>query len=105
MAWIYLLIAGIFEIVWALGLKYSDGFSRLGPSAITILGMIISFYLLAVAVKSLPIGTAYAIWTGIGAVGTVLWGIFFLGESVSVTRIIFLLLIVTGILGLKITAE
>ena len=105
MAWVYLLIAGIFEVVWAMGLKYSEGFTKLTPSVITIAGMFVSFYFLAIAVKSLPIGTAYAIWTGIGVIGTIIFGIAFLGESMNFTRMIFLSLIIAGITGLKFTAS
>ena len=104
MAWVYLIIAGIFEVVWATGLKYSHGFTKLYPSLITLGGMAVSFYLLSLAVRSLPIGTAYAIWTGIGALGAVLLGIFLFHEPVSVWRIVFLCLILTGILGLKLTS-
>ncbi len=104
MAWIYLFIAGIFEVVWAIALKYSHGFTKLIPSLITLGGMAISFYLLSIATKTLPIGTAYAIWTGIGALGTVLLGILFLNEPVNFLRIVFLFLILVGIIGLKFTA-
>lgn len=104
MAWVYLTIAGIFEVVWAMGLKYSYGFTKLVPSLITFGGMAISFYLLSLAIKSLPIGTAYAIWTGIGALGTVLLGILLFNEPVNIMRIVFLLLIIAGILGLKFTS-
>lgn len=104
MSWVYLLIAGIFEIVWAIALKYSNGFTRLYPSLVTIVGMIISFYLLAVATKTLPIGTAYAVWTGIGAVGAVIIGILFLGEPRTLSRFLFLGLILVGIIGLKFTS-
>lgn len=104
MAWIYLLIAGVFEVVWAMGLKYSQGFTKLYPSLITLAGMVISFYLLSLATKSLPIGTAYAIWTGIGALGAVIAGIFLFNEPVNILRVIFLCLILTGILGLKLTS-
>lgn len=104
MAWVYLAVAGIFEIVWAIGLKYSHGFTRLYPSLITIGGMIISFYLLSLATRTLPIGTAYAVWTGIGALGAVVMGIIFLGEPRSASRIFFLLLILVGIIGLKLTS-
>lgn len=103
MAWIYLIIAGIFEVVWAMALKYSHGFTKLFPSLITLGGMVISFYLLSRATKTLPIGTAYAIWTGIGALGAVLLGIFLFNEPVNILRIIFLCLILVGILGLKFT--
>ncbi len=104
MAWVYLIIAGIFEIVWAIGLKYSHGFTKLLPSLITIGGMLISFYLLALATKTLPIGTAYAIWTGIGAFGTVILGIVFFNEPVNFLRVLFLFFIMTGIVGLKLTS-
>ena len=102
MAWLILFIAGLFETVWAVGLKYTEGFTRLWPSVITAAGMVISLYLLSIALKQLPIGTAYAVWTGIGAVGTALIGIFFLGESKEIARILSILLIVAGIVGLKI---
>lgn len=104
MAWVYLTIAGIFEVIWAMGLKYSYGFTKLVPSLITFGGMAISFYLLSLAIKSLPIGTAYAIWTGIGALGTVLLGILLFNEPVNIMRIVFLFLIIAGILGLKFTS-
>lgn len=102
MAWIHLLIAGLFEVVWAISLKGIEGFSKPMPIIITIVGMIISFYFLSLALKSLPIGTAYAIWTGIGAVGVAIYGIIILGESANFLRIICLFLIVSGIAGLKI---
>jgi len=104
MAWLFLTIAGIFEVVWAVGLKYSEGFSRLVPSVITVVSMFVSFYFLSLALKSLPIGTAYAIWTGIGALGTVIFGMILLGEPRDVLRICFLLLIIGGIIGLKATS-
>lgn len=104
MNWLYLVIAGIFEVVWAIGLKFSHGFTKLYPSIITIIGMIISFYLLALATKTLPIGTAYAIWTGIGALGTVILGIVFFNEPLNIVRLFFVLLILVGIIGLKITS-
>jgi quaternary ammonium compound-resistance protein SugE len=104
MDWIYLLIAALFEMGWAIGLKYTEGFTRLWPSVFTILGTIASFFFLSVAVKNLPIGTAYAVWTGIGTVGTVLFGILFLGEPKDIIRIVCILLIVAGIIGLKITS-
>ncbi|MDX9850980.1 MAG: quaternary ammonium compound efflux SMR transporter SugE [Anaerolineaceae bacterium] len=102
MAWLILLIAGLFEVVWAVGLKYTEGFTRLWPSVITAAGMVVSLYLLSVALKQLPIGTAYAVWTGIGAVGTALIGIFFLGEPRDIARVLSILLIVAGIVGLKV---
>lgn len=104
MSWIYLFIAGLFEIVWAIGLKYTQGFTRPLPSVITMAGMIVSFYFLALATKVLPIGTAYAIWTGIGAVGAVTLGIILFKEPFDLLRIIFLLFIVTGIIGLKVVS-
>ena len=105
MAWINLFIAGIFEIGWAVGLKYTSGFTKLWPSIVTIIGMILSFYFLSAAVKSIPIGTAYAIWTGIGAVGTAILGILLFGESKEIIRIFFIFLIVVGIVGLKIFSK
>jgi quaternary ammonium compound-resistance protein SugE len=104
MAWVYLIIAGIFETVWAIALKYTMGFTRLVPSVITIAGMFISFYFLSLATKVLPIGTAYAVWTGIGALGAVIIGMVFLNEPVNASRIIFLLLILVGLIGLKLTS-
>ncbi len=104
MAWICLTLAGIFEIAWAIGLKYTEGFTRLWPTVWTGFAMLISFALLSQALKSLPIGTAYAVWTGIGAVGTALVGMLVLGEPREATRILCILLIVTGIAGLKLTA-
>lgn len=103
MAWIYLLLAGIFEIVWAVGLRYTEGFTKLYPSIMTLSGMLISFLLLAQSLKVLPIGTAYAVWTGIGAVGTVIYGIYFLGEPVTLIRMGCILLIIIAIIGLKLT--
>ncbi len=102
MAWFYLFIAGIFEIVWAIALKYSNGFSKFWPSAVTAVGMAISIYFLALALKTLPIGVAYSIWTGIGAIGTVILGIILFDESKDLLKIIFILLIVTGIVGLRV---
>jgi quaternary ammonium compound-resistance protein SugE len=105
MAWIYLFIAGLFEIGWAVGLKYTAGFTRLWPSVVTIVTMILSFYFLSSAVKTIPIGTAYAIWTGIGAVGTAILGIILFGESKELVRLFFIMLIVIGIVGLKIFSK
>ena len=105
MAWIYLLLAGLFEIVWAVGLKYTDGFSRLWPSAGTLAAMAVSIVLLAMAVKTLPIGTAYAIWTGIGAVGAVALGIVLFGDPATWPRLLCVVLILVGIVGLKLTAH
>ena len=104
MAWIILAIAGLLEVTWAIGLKYTHGFTRLAPSVFTIAAMIASFVLLANAMKTLPVGTAYAVWTGIGAVGASITGIILLGESVNPVRIISLCLIIVGIIGLKFSA-
>ncbi|WP_312738134.1 quaternary ammonium compound efflux SMR transporter SugE [Atlantibacter hermannii] len=103
MSWIILLIAGLLEVVWAVGLKYTHGFSRLTPSIITITAMIVSIVLLSWAMKTLPTGTAYAVWTGIGAVGAAITGMVLLGESTSLARIVSLGLIVAGIIGLKLS--
>jgi quaternary ammonium compound-resistance protein SugE len=105
MPWIYLALAGLFEIGWAIGLKYSVGFTRLWPSVGTIAAMIVSVLLLALAARTLPIGTAYAIWTGIGAVGAVIFGIVLFGDSAALLRLLCVLLIVLGIVGLKLTAH
>jgi quaternary ammonium compound-resistance protein SugE len=102
MAWTYLVIAGLMEIAWATGLKYSEGFTKPLVSVVTAILMIASFYFLSLALKTLPIGTAYAIWTGIGAVGTAIVGIALFGESREAIRVICMLLIVAGIIGLKI---
>ena len=104
MAWIYLFVAGLFETAWAIGLKYSAGFTKLGPSVLTIVAMIVSLYLLALALRTLPIGTGYAVWTGIGTVGAALLGIFLFNESREIPRIFCILLIVAGIIGLKLTS-
>lgn len=99
--WLYLLAAGLLEIAWALSLKYTQGFTRLWPSLGTLLLMAVSFLFLAKAVQSIPIGTAYAVWTGIGAAGTALCGIWFLGESAGLGRILSLFLIIAGLIGVK----
>ncbi len=104
MAWFLLFLAGLFECGWAIGLKYTDGFTRPLPTALTVVSMVISIVLLGLAVKTLPIGTAYAVWTGIGTVGTVLLGIWLLGDAATVTRLFCIALIVTGIAGLKFAA-
>ena len=104
MAWLLLLVAGVFEVVWAIGLKYTEGFSRLWPSVLTIAAMGVSVVLLALALKSIPVGTGYAVWTGVGAVGTAVLGIVLFGESASAARIGFIGLIVAGIVGLKIVS-
>ena len=101
MSWTYLFIAGVFEIVWAIGLKYTQGFTRPLPSIITIAGMIVSFYFLSLATKVLPIGTAYAIWTGIGAVGAIILGVILFKEPFDLPRMLFMSLIVIGIIGLR----
>lgn len=103
MAWINLFIAAILEIIWAISLKYSQGLTIPIPTVITIVGMIASFYFLSLATKVLPIGTAYSIWTGFGAVGTVILGIVLFGEQVTPYRILFLFMIIIGIVGLKLT--
>ena len=105
MSWTILFLAGIFEIFWAVGLKYSDGFTKLFPTIFTIVTMIISFYLLSLALKNLPIGTAYAVWVGIGTVGTVIAGIMLFGESMSLIRVMSILFILIGIVGLKFTTN
>lgn len=105
MAWIILIIAGIFEVVWAFSMKQSEGFTRLWPSAITIGAMIISFALLSWAMRTLPLGTAYTIWTGIGAVGAFAVGIAFLGESMSPTRVLAALLIIGGLVLMKVSSQ
>jgi len=100
-AWAYVIIAGLFEVVWAIGLKYSAGFSRPGPSVVTVGAMFASMWLLAQAIRVLPAGTGYAVWVGIGAVGTALLGIILLGESRNPPRLASIFLIVAGIVGLK----
>ena len=104
MAWGYLFIAAVFEIGWAVGLKYSQGFTKLWPSVFTLLSMVASMSLLAVAVRTIPIGTGYAVWTGIGAAGTALLGMWLFAEPATMARLFFLVLIVSGIIGLKATA-
>jgi quaternary ammonium compound-resistance protein SugE len=104
MAWTLLIIAGMLEIGWAIGMKYTEGFTRLWPSVRTIAAMVLSVYLLAVAVKTLPIGTSYAVWTGIGAVGTAILGIILLSEPATITRLACIGLIVAGIVGLKLAS-
>ncbi len=101
MPWTYLVVAGLFECGWAIGLKYTEGFTKLIPSLLTVSAMAISVGLLSVAMKTIPMSTAYAVWTGIGAVGVTIMGMVLLGESRDILRIICLLLIVAGIVGLK----
>lgn len=105
MSWFVLFIAGLLEIVWAIGLKYTHGFTRLTPTVITVGAMIVSIVMLSWAMKTLPAGTAYAVWTGIGAVGASITGMILLGESTSPARIISLALIVAGIIGLKLSTH
>ena len=104
MAWIYLAVAGLFEIGWAIGLKYSHGFSRPVPSLLTVASMVMSVWLLSIAMKSIPVGTAYAVWTGIGAIGVAILGMVLFGESREVARLVCLFLIIVGILGLKLVS-
>ncbi|MCT7909080.1 quaternary ammonium compound efflux SMR transporter SugE [Arcobacter lacus] len=103
MSWGILVLAGIFEIFWAVGLKYTDGFTKLIPSLFTIIAMLVSFWLLSLSLKTLPLGTAYAVWVGIGTIGTVIAGIMLFGDSINIIRIISILFIILGIIGLKFT--
>lgn len=106
MAWVYLFVAGLFEVGWAVGLKFTEGFTRLTPSVLTVVCMAFSFLLLSLALKALPLGTAYAVWTGIGTIGTVIVGIAIFRESADLARLLCIGLIVAGIVGLKlVTAE
>lgn len=104
MGWTYLFIAGILEIAWAIGLKYSEGFTKLWPSVWTLTTMTLGIVFLSLALRTLPLGTAYAIWTGIGTLGVVIWGIFVFGEPVDAARLCFIAMIVAGIVGLKMTS-
>ena len=104
MAWAYLAVAGLFEIGWAIGLKYSEGFSKPVPSLLTVAAMAMSIWLLSVAMKTIPVGTAYAVWTGIGAVGVAILGMILFGESREILRITCLFLIIAGIIGLKLVS-
>ena len=101
MAWTILVVAGLFEVGWAIGLKYTEGFARLWPTGWTVVAMVISLWLLGIAMKSLPVGTAYSIWVGVGAVGTVVLGILLLGESANAARLVSVAFIIAGIVGLK----
>ena len=105
MAWAYLALAGLFEVGWAIGLKYTDGFTRLVPSMLTLVSMVVSVLLLGLALKTLPVGTGYAVWTGIGTVGTALLGIYLMGEPATATRLACIGLIVAGILGLNLASD
>jgi quaternary ammonium compound-resistance protein SugE len=104
MAWFLLTLAGLLEVAWAVGLKYSEGFTRLWPSIFTIFSMLLSFWLLSLAMETLPLGTSYAVWTGIGTIGTVLFGIFWFEEPISFLKILALSLIFLGIIGVKVLA-
>lgn len=104
-AWLLLLVAGLLEMIWAIGLKYTEGFSRLGPSVVTIAAMAASLYFLALALRTLPVGTGYAVWTGIGAVGTAVLGICLFHESASIGRLLSITLIVAGLIGLKLSSD
>jgi quaternary ammonium compound-resistance protein SugE len=104
MSWIYLFIAGVLEVAWAIGLKYTDGWSKLYPSILTVIGMIASFYFLSLALKTLPIGTAYAVWTGIGTVGAAVLGIILFDEPRDAVKVFCILLILGGVAGLKLTS-
>lgn len=105
MAWLWLIIAGLLETGWAIGLKSTDGFTKFWPSVLTIAGIALSMFLLAVSARTLPIGTAYPVWVGIGAAGAVILGITLLGEPVSAARLFFLALLLVAIIGLKLTGE
>ncbi len=104
MAWVVLVIAGLFEVGWAIGLKYTEGFTRPLPTAFTVAAMVASLWLLGIAMKTLPVGTAYAVWVGVGALGTVLLGIVLLGEPASPGRLLSLALVLAGIVGLKLSS-
>lgn len=104
MAWVYLTVAGLLEIVWAIGLKYTEGFSKLGPTAITVAAMLASIVLLGIALRDLPVGTGYAIWTGIGTIGTAVLGIMLFQEPATALRLASIGLIVAGIVGLKLVS-
>ena len=103
MNWLILFVAGLFEVAWAIGLKYTDGFTRMWPSVATVAAMVVSVVLLGIAMKTLPVGTAYAVWVGIGAVGTAILGVVLLGEAANAGRIVSLALIVAGVIGLKLS--
>lgn len=104
MAWLILLVAGLLEVGWAIGLKYSDGFTRVWPATWTVLAMIVSLGLLGIAMKTLPVGSAYAVWVGVGAIGTAILGIVLFGEAINAGRLVSLALILTGIIGLRLAA-
>jgi quaternary ammonium compound-resistance protein SugE len=104
MVWLILFFAGLFEVVWAIGLKFTEGFSKPLPSVLTLIAMIVSFYLLSIAMRSLPLGTAYAIWVGIGAIGAAVAGIMLFQESITTLKILSLVLVISGIVGLKLSS-
>jgi quaternary ammonium compound-resistance protein SugE len=103
MSWAILVAAGLLEVVWAIGIKYTDGFTRLWPSVATVSAMLLSVWLLGIAMRTLPVGTAYAVWVGIGAIGTAIFGIILFAESANIGRVLSLLLIFAGIVGLKLS--
>jgi quaternary ammonium compound-resistance protein SugE len=105
MSWFILFIAGLFEVIWAIGIKYTEGWTKLWPSVFTVLAMIASFYLLSMALKTIPMGTAYAIWTGVGIIGTAIFGIIYFKEPTDILRMVCILLIIIGIIGLRILAR
>lgn len=105
MNWIYLFLAGILEVAWAVGMVYTVGWTKLVPSVLTLIAMAIGIYLLSVSIKTIPLGTAYAVWTGIGTVGTVVYGILFFKEPVDIIRVVCILLIIIGIVGLKLFSK
>lgn len=104
MSWLFLVLAGLLEVVWAVGLKYTQGFTKLGPSVLTVVAMVGSFYLLSLAMRTLPLGTAYGVWVGIGAVGAALAGMVLFEEPASTLRVVSVLLVVAGIAGLKVSS-
>ena len=105
MPWFILFIAGLFEIAWAVGIKYTEGWTRLWPSVLTVIAMVASFYLLSIALKNIPMGTAYAVWTGIGTIGTVVYGIVYFKEPTDILRMVCIMLIISGIVGLRVLAK
>ncbi len=105
MPWFILFIAGLFEVAWAVGIKYTEGWTRFWPAAFTVVAMVASFYLLSVTLRHIPMGTAYAVWTGIGTIGTVVYGIIFFKEPADILRMVCILLIICGIVGLRILAK
>jgi quaternary ammonium compound-resistance protein SugE len=105
LSWLVLIVAGVFEVIWAIGLKYSNGLTEIVPATVTLIGMIVSMALLSMAVKTIPVGTAYAVWVGIGAVGTAIMGIFIFKEPATALRLGFIILIILGVIGLKLTGR